>query len=86
MIAPEKEKVRSTTRLTSPEDPERRVSKAEFDAMVADISDDVGTGARNEPEPEFDPTADASPEDLVMKDPKGPKPKRPKNKRHGRPR
>ena len=86
VIAPEKEKVRSTTRLTSPEDPERRVSKAEFDAMVADISDDVGTGARNQPEPEFDPTADASPEDLVMKDPKGPKPKRPKNKRHGRPR
>ena len=34
-------------------------------------------------EPEPDPTADAAPEDLVLKEPKQ---KRPRNKRHGRPR
>jgi hypothetical protein len=36
---------------------------------------------------ERDPTADLDPEDLVLKDdkkPKTPKPKRPRNRRHGR--
>ena len=37
-------------------------------------------------EPEADPAADALPEDLVLKDDKRDKPKRPRNKRHGRPR
>jgi len=77
-------------RLTAPEDPERRVSQAEFDAMVSDIAHETergGVAMRAEPEPEPDPTADAQPEDLVIKDkPKRDKPKRPRNKRHGRPR
>jgi SecD/SecF fusion protein len=47
--------------------------------------------AAPEPEPEAtpepveeDPAADAAPEDLVLKDPKRDKPRRPRNKRHGR--
>jgi SecD/SecF fusion protein len=39
-----------------------------------------------EPEPQEDLTADARPEDLVLKDNKRDKPKRSRNKRHGRPR
>jgi SecD/SecF fusion protein len=39
-----------------------------------------------EPEPQEDLTADARPEDLVLKDDKRDKPKRSRNKRHGRPR
>ncbi|QEC48899.1 hypothetical protein FSW04_15830 [Baekduia soli] len=38
-----------------------------------------------EPEP-VDPTADALPEDLVLKDDKRDRPKRSRNRRHGRPR
>ncbi|HEU4976409.1 MAG TPA: protein translocase subunit SecD [Baekduia sp.] len=93
-------------RLTAPDDPERGVSKSEFDEMVRDIEHETTGGAvaaktrrsrvqKPEPEPEAepepeveqDPTADARPEDLVLKDtPKRDKPKRPRNKRHGRPR
>jgi SecD/SecF fusion protein len=39
-----------------------------------------------QPEPEEDLSADAQPEDLVLKDNKRDKPRRPRNKRHGRPR
>jgi SecD/SecF fusion protein len=80
---------RSRGRLTEPETPDRSVSQREFDEMVRDLHVD-GTPtstatAEREPEPEPDPTADAVPEDLVMKDkPKRDKPKRPRNKRHGR--
>ncbi|HWH92940.1 MAG TPA: protein translocase subunit SecF, partial [Baekduia sp.] len=42
--------------------------------------------AEPEPEVEVDTTADAQPEDLVLKDNKRDKPKRTRNKRHGRPR
>jgi SecD/SecF fusion protein len=38
------------------------------------------------PQPAEDPAADARPEDLVLKEPKRDRPKRPRNKRHGRPR
>jgi SecD/SecF fusion protein len=86
---------RPSRRITTPEDPERGVSKREFDELVADIAHETAPASvaaktrRKDAEPEPptpDPTADAAPEDLVLKDPKGDKPKRPRNKRHGRPR
>ncbi|MBI5104879.1 MAG: protein translocase subunit SecD [Solirubrobacterales bacterium] len=90
---------RAPRRVTAPEDPERRVSQAEFDDMVRDISHETEQAPRPartatqerdiapEPEPGPDPTADASPEDLVLKDDhKRDKPKKSRNKRHGRPR
>jgi SecD/SecF fusion protein len=72
-------------RLTSPEDPERSVSKAEFDAMVKEL--DV-EGKPAKPAVEEDPARDLSPEELVLKDDKKQRNKRsgPRNKRHGRPR
>jgi SecD/SecF fusion protein len=81
-------------RITAPEDPERGVSKREFDELVADIAHETAPssvasktrGKDPEPEPEPDPTADAAPEDLVLKEPKREKTKRARNKRHGRPR
>ncbi len=83
-------KVGSRQRLTAPDDPERGVSKAEFDAMVAAErahASAVEGSADAELAADEDLTADASPEDLVMKDePRSNKPKRPRNKRHGRPR
>ena len=84
---------RSSRRITTPDDPERGVSKNEFDAMVADIAHETAPTSvaaktrekakEKEPEPEVDPNSDADPEDLVLKEPKR---KRVKNKRHGRPR
>jgi hypothetical protein len=74
---------RGKRRITTPEDPALGVSKAEFDEMVRDLHVDAPPTATAE----RDPTADLAPEDLVLKDdkPKGtPKPKRPRNKRHGR--
>lgn len=88
-----REQRRASRRLTSPDDPERQVSQSEFEEMVRDIQHETsGAPAATaadvelEPEPEYDPTADASPEDLVMKDDgkKRDKPKKPRNKRHGR--
>jgi SecD/SecF fusion protein len=90
---------RPDRRITAPDDPERSVSQSEFDAMVRDISHETAGGAvaaktrkaqaqapAREPEPvQEDPAADARPEDLVLKDTtKRDKPKRPRNKRHGR--
>jgi SecD/SecF fusion protein len=103
---------RAARRVTAPDDPERGVSKSEFDAMVRDIQHETaptGTPARRgrrpdpEPEPEpaaeaeperesppgreQDPTADAQPEDLVLKDTtRRDKNKRSRTRRHGRPR
>jgi SecD/SecF fusion protein len=85
---------RKRQRLTTPDDPERGVSKAEFDAMVAEIADDAAVTSGG-PSPDAkskskarDSAADALPEELVLKDDtkKKPKSKRPRNKRHGRPR
>ncbi len=77
---------KARTRLTSPDDPDRGVSKAEFDAMVADLHGDAPAVATDDPEPpkpKPDSSADALPEDVVMKDqPK--KPKTPRNRKHGR--
>jgi SecD/SecF fusion protein len=74
-------------RVTAPDDPERGVSKREFDEMVRDISHETEPSpVQTRTEPEEDPAADAAPEDLVLKEPKRDKPKRARNKRHGRPR
>jgi SecD/SecF fusion protein len=83
-------------RITSPDDPERGVSQSEFQQMVQDISHETAPTrvaakpradeAEAEVEPEVDTSADAQPEDLVLKDNKRDKTKRPRNKRHGRPR
>jgi SecD/SecF fusion protein len=87
------EKVRRRSRITEPDDPQRGVSKTEFDEMVRDLDVDAppqrtATAEREvEPEPEPDPAADLAPEDLVLKDDKAkrtPRPKRPRNRRHGR--
>jgi SecD/SecF fusion protein len=91
---------RPSPRVTAPDDPERRVSQTEFDDMVRDIEHETGRGAvasktRRKAEPAVEPepadeggdgAADARPEDLVLKDTKRDRPKRPRNKRHGRPR
>jgi SecD/SecF fusion protein len=83
-------------RITSPEDPSQGVSKTEFDQMVADIEHETAPtrvaektrepAPEPDPAPAPDPTADATPEDLVLKDDKKDRPKRSRNKRHGRPR
>ncbi len=80
---------RPSRRLTSPDDPDRQVSREEFEEMVRELGVDEAerqtATATVEPEPEPDPTADLAPEDLVLKDsPKKPKTKRPRNRRHGR--
>ncbi len=79
-------------RITSPDDPERGVSQNEFQQMVQDIAHEtaptrVAQKERDaEPEPEPDVAADASPDELYLKDDKRDKPRRSRNKRHGRPR
>jgi SecD/SecF fusion protein len=79
------EKERPSKRLTQPDDPQRGVSQTEFQEMVRDLHVDAPSTATAEPEQ--DPAADLAPEDLVLKDDKTkrpPKPKRPRNRRHGR--
>jgi SecD/SecF fusion protein len=80
------ERVRRSRRITAPDDgPGAAVSKTEFAEMVREIQEDVPTTATATREP--DPTADLTPEDLVLKDTakdKRPKQKRPRNRRHGR--
>ncbi|WP_445150601.1 protein translocase subunit SecD [Baekduia sp. Peel2402] len=87
---------RPDRRITTPEDPSQGVSQTEFQQMVADIEHET-TPSRvaqktkerapdPEPQPPSDPSADATPEDLVLKDDKKDRPKRSRNKRHGRPR
>jgi len=87
-------------RLTAPEEPGQALSRDEFQELVADLDVDAqpaaGRGAAvasaekekpepaPEPAPEVDPTADLTPEDLVLKDAPKPKPRRQRNKRHGR--
>lgn len=73
--APKRRPVRFT------DDPADGVSPQEFEQMVRDLD----VEAPRVPTP--DPSADATPEDLVMKDkPKREKRSGPRNKRHGRPR
>jgi SecD/SecF fusion protein len=82
------EKTRRGPRITEPDDPQRGVSQNEFQEMVRDLHTDAPPQrtATAEPEPEPDRSADLAPEDLVLKDDKAkraPKPKRPRNRRHG---
>jgi SecD/SecF fusion protein len=71
--------------LTAPEDPERRVSQREFDQMVKDLGVEEEKPARGTSAATQDPSADLSPEDVVMpSDAKKPKPKKPRNRKHGR--
>jgi SecD/SecF fusion protein len=80
---PPAEKERRARRLTQPDDPQRGVSQTEFQEMVRDLHVEAPPTATAE----RDPTADLDPEDLVLKDDKAkraPKPKRPRNRRHGR--
>jgi SecD/SecF fusion protein len=103
-VAP-KERRRARRGLTAPEDPERSVSRDEFDEMVRDISDEIEPEERprrqrpprratavEEPAPpppasHADDAADAQPEDVVMPDEeRRDRPRRPRNRRHGRPR
>jgi SecD/SecF fusion protein len=81
------EKDRRGRRITEPDDPQRGVSQEEFQELVRDLHVDAPPTATAEPEDEQDPAADLAPEDLVLKDDKAkraPKPKRPRNRRHGR--
>lgn len=78
---------RSRGRLTAPDDPDRNVSREEFDEMVRDLHVDepAARTAVQEREPEAPrPGADASPDELFMKDDKRNGGKKPRNKRHGR--
>src|SRR5436190_145173 len=86
------EKKRRGRRITEPELPGQPVSRAEFDEMVREIQPEAttATATREEEDPDrgrkaLDPTRDLSPDEVVMpSEPKRPKQKRPRNRRHGR--
>ncbi len=92
-VAPS-ERERARRRLTTPDDPERGVSPAEFEALVRDLHADpavapaatVAPKPAPDPAPDPDATRDLEPEDLVLKDDKAKRVKanRPRNRRHGR--
>jgi SecD/SecF fusion protein len=76
-----KQRARRSDRLTAPDDPERGVSRDEFEEMVRDLHVDPparGSATATKPAPpkpkpkpkapEIDPAADALPEDVVMPD------------------
>ena len=107
-VAPGEERRRGARRLTAPDDPQRQVSREEFDEMVRDLEveerpaaaparrphrqatavEEPERGAVRMPEPEpGDGAADARPEDVVMPDDaRRERERRPRNRRHGRPR
>jgi len=88
--------------IIAAEEPGEQLSRAEFQELVRDLDVDsepkrgraalAGRGSVGEPEPESaparaqDPTADLTPEDLVLKEEpkKRERTKRPRNRRHGR--
>ncbi|HVP03669.1 MAG TPA: protein translocase subunit SecD [Solirubrobacteraceae bacterium] len=75
---------RPSRRVTAPDEPGQTVSQAEFDEMVRDLhADETATATA---EPEEDLARDLLPEDLVLKDDpkKTSRPRRPRNRRHGR--
>ena len=82
--------------LTAPDDPQRGVSRGEFDDMVRDLHADpppartaVEEPPPPPPAPEPDASRDADPSEVFMKDeqPRRPaKQRKPKNRKHGRPR
>ena len=80
---------RPSRRLTAPEDPAQGVSRQEFDEMVRDLHAEPPPTTTAVREPERAP--DASPDDVFMKgdgdgNGKRNKERKPRNKRHGRPR
>jgi SecD/SecF fusion protein len=86
---------RARPRVTAPDDPQRGVSREEFDEMVRDLHADPPPAPTAvvepdpQPKPEPDATRDADPSELYMKDdpPRRSKSQRkPKNRKHGRPR
>jgi SecD/SecF fusion protein len=84
-VAPDEQKGR-TGRLTAPQDPQE-ISAAEFKELVRDIQEPepAATRARGR---DSDPGRDLDPDEVVMPKQRGtdgkPKPRRPRNKRHGR--
>ncbi len=81
-VAPREDK-RAKRRITEPELPGQQVSASEFQEMVRDLHGDAPVATA--PEPKADPARDLSPDEVVMPDqPKRDKPKKPRNKRHGR--
>jgi SecD/SecF fusion protein len=85
-VAP-KDEARPARRLTAPAEPDQ-ISKREFDELVRDIHHDAApatTRAKTREETAEDRTRDLDPDEVVMpKTPKSDKPRRPRNKRHGR--
>ncbi len=87
---------RPRQRLTAPDDPQRGVSREEFDDMVRDLHADpppARTAVKEPPAPAPEPESvpDADPSELYMKgdggtDGKKRPPRKPKNRKHGRPR
>ena len=78
-------------RLTEPEDPERKVSKEEFDEMVRDVQADTPAGAvavagQDGEDETAEAAKDLSPEEVVFEeDVRASRPaRRPKGKKHGR--
>jgi SecD/SecF fusion protein len=79
-VAPAKAK-RATRRITEPELPGQQVSSSEFQEMVRDLQPETAV-ATAEPE---DTTRDLTPDEVVMpNDTQRDKPRKPRNKRHGR--
>jgi SecD/SecF fusion protein len=82
-VEPDRPK-RSRRRVTTPDAPDQ-VSREEFDELVRDLHAEPASGRTATAEREADPAADLTPEDLVMKpDKPRDKPKRPRNRKHGR--
>jgi SecD/SecF fusion protein len=82
-VEPDRAK-RSRRRVTTPDAPDQ-VSREEFDEMVRDLHAEPAPTRTATAEREADPAADLTPEDLVMKpDKPRDKPKRPRNRKHGR--
>lgn len=75
---------RPSRRLTAPDDPSRQVSRDEFDEMVRDLHPEAPPTRTAVEEP--GPAPDADPSELYMKDGNGKKERKPRNRRHGRPR
>jgi SecD/SecF fusion protein len=89
-LRPKSERGKRKASLADWSSDEQNVSRAEFDQMVRDLDVDSSpeqkVGSADPQRTPVDPSADLKPEDLVLKDdPKRKdKPKRPRNRKHGR--
>jgi len=96
-VEPEKPKRRRPDRLTTPDQPEE-ISAEEFEELAKDVKDDLaGDGAAAPPAAKAAPDGDPDDEAFVhapdepeqggvVPDERGKAPRRPRNRRHGRPR